>query len=114
MTSNDFIYARKSIRKFKDTPVPTEDLKEMIKAATYAPSGKNLQNWHFVVVSDREKIDAMANAVLAKNELLASYSKDEESANKSESLLSIRLFSKTPLMLFLFLQGLTQHPVCNF
>ncbi len=54
----------------------------MIKAATYAPSGKNLQNWHFVVVSDREKIDAMANAVLAKNELLASYSKDEESANK--------------------------------
>ncbi len=27
MTSNDFIYARKSIRKFKDTPVPTEDLK---------------------------------------------------------------------------------------
>lgn len=55
MKSNDFIYARKSIRKFKDTPVPTKDLKEMIKAATYAPSGKNLQNWHFVVVSDREK-----------------------------------------------------------
>ena len=103
MTSNDFIYARKSIRKFKDTPVPTEDLKEMIKAATYAPSGKNFQNWHFVVVSDRNKIDAMANAVLAKNELLASYSKDEESANKFRKFAKYStVFKNAPHVILIF------------
>ena len=41
MNKLDFIYNRKSIRKFKDDKLPKEDILEMIKAATYAPSPKN-------------------------------------------------------------------------
>ena len=37
MTNLEFIYKRKSIRKFKNQEVPKEDLIEMLKAATYAP-----------------------------------------------------------------------------
>ncbi len=38
MTNLDFIYNRKSIRQFKDIPVKREDILEIIKAGTYAPS----------------------------------------------------------------------------
>ena len=38
MTNLEFIYKRKSIRKFTDQEIPKEDLIEMLKAATYAYS----------------------------------------------------------------------------
>ena len=52
----DFIYQRKSVRAFQPTPLPAEDLRQILAAATQAPSGKNVQNWHFVVVRSRHKI----------------------------------------------------------
>lgn len=36
MTNLDFIYNRQSIRKFKDEPIPKEDIMELLKAATFA------------------------------------------------------------------------------
>lgn len=77
MSKLDFIYKRHSVRKFTDAPVPEEDIRELIKAATYAPSGKNLQNWHFVVITDKNKIDEIARIVENKNAKLAEYLKDE-------------------------------------
>ena len=38
MANLDFIYNRKSIRKFKPDPIPREDLDQMLEAATMAPS----------------------------------------------------------------------------
>jgi len=48
-----FIETRRSVRKFKDKPVPKEDILRIIKAASMAPSGSNQQNWYFIVVTDR-------------------------------------------------------------
>lgn len=44
----DAIAARRSIRKFKNTPVPRHIIEEIIKAGALAPSSKNRQPWHFV------------------------------------------------------------------
>lgn len=77
MANLDFIYKRHSVRKFKNIDVPLEDIKEIIRAATHAPSGKNFQNWHFVVVKNREKIQEMARIVERKNAELAACTKDE-------------------------------------
>lgn len=46
----DAIAQRRSIRRFKDTPVPEADIRAILHAATLAPSGKNKQPWRFVVV----------------------------------------------------------------
>lgn len=73
MDQLQFIYNRKSIRSFKAEAVPTSDIEQIIKAATYAPSGKNRQNWHFVVIKDRAKIDSIVKAVQQKNSELAEY-----------------------------------------
>lgn len=68
----EFIYRRRSVRKFTSEPVSDETLRMLIDAAIHAPSGKNLQNWHFVVVRDAEKIRQMAAVVEKKHaELLA-------------------------------------------
>ena len=45
---------RKSIRKYKPTPIPEEKLKNILNAMRLAPSAKNLQPWKFVVVRDEE------------------------------------------------------------
>jgi len=45
---------RRSVRDFSDKPVPKKIIENCIKAAGTAPSGANLQPWHFVVVSDPE------------------------------------------------------------
>ena len=63
MSKLDFIYNRKSIRDYKDAVVPKEDILKMLDAATHAPSPKHQQNWHFVVVQDKEVINKMADAV---------------------------------------------------
>ena len=43
---------RRTIRDFSDRPVPREVIEYCIRAAGTAPSGANLQPWHFVVISD--------------------------------------------------------------
>lgn len=45
---------RRSTRDFSDDPVPLELIHDAIATATTAPSGANLQPWHFVIVSDPE------------------------------------------------------------
>jgi nitroreductase len=42
---------RRTVREFSDRPVPIDIIETAIKTAGTAPSGANLQPWHFVVVS---------------------------------------------------------------
>ena len=78
MSNLDFIYNRKSIRDYKDAVVPKEDILKMLDAATHAPSPKHQQNWHFVVVQDKEVINKMADAVSKSHEYIASLTKNED------------------------------------
>ncbi len=48
------IRTRRSIRKYKSTPIPEEILKEVLSAARMAPSGSNSQPWKFIVVADED------------------------------------------------------------
>lgn len=43
---------RRSVRQFSDRPIPDGVLASCLRAAATAPSGANLQPWHFVVVTD--------------------------------------------------------------
>ena len=43
---------RRTVRHFSDRPVSKEVIEQCIRAAATAPSGANLQPWHFVVVTD--------------------------------------------------------------
>lgn len=43
---------RRTVRQYSDRPVPREVIEECLSAAATAPSGANMQPWHFVVVTD--------------------------------------------------------------
>jgi nitroreductase len=49
---HDILQRRRTIRDFSDRPVAREVIEQCIAAAGTAPSGANLQPWHFVAVSD--------------------------------------------------------------
>ncbi|MBT8333711.1 MAG: nitroreductase family protein [Desulfobacterales bacterium] len=50
---------RRSIRKFRKSEVTSELVEKLIAAAMLAPSAGNQQSWQFIVIRDREKLDAV-------------------------------------------------------
>lgn len=87
MTNLDFIYKRKSIRDYKEGHIPKEDILKLLDAATYAPSPKHQQNWHFVVVQNQEIVNKMAEAVTESHTYIASLAKSEEETKKYMKML---------------------------
>ena len=59
----DNIFERKSVRTYLDKEVEKEKIDLMLRAGMAAPTGKNIQPWEFVVVTDRAKLDSMAAAL---------------------------------------------------
>lgn len=62
---HDDMSRRRTVRHFSDRPVPRTVIESCLRAAGTAPSGANMQPWHFVVVSDpalkkRIRVDAEA------------------------------------------------------
>ena len=55
----DVIMTRTSIRSFTGEPVSREQLETILKAGMAAPTAINIQPWRFVVLTEREKIDAL-------------------------------------------------------
>jgi len=59
------VRARRSVREYAGRPVPRAVIEACLLAAGTAPSGANLQPWHFVVVTDparKRRIRAAAEA----------------------------------------------------
>lgn len=52
LTTKEAIEKRRSIRKFKQEPIPDEHLRELLNSARLAPSGCNAQPWRFKIVKD--------------------------------------------------------------
>jgi len=50
---NELVARRRTVRDFSDRPVPREIMAACVQAAGQAPSGANMQPWHFEVVGDR-------------------------------------------------------------
>ncbi len=58
---------RRSIRKYQDIPVEKDKLEQVLDAARLAPSWKNLQCWHFLVVSEPSRKSALLEAFPESN-----------------------------------------------
>jgi nitroreductase len=56
------IKVRRSVRKYKREPIPSDKLKMILEATRLAPSAGNRQPWRFVVVEDAARKEALAEA----------------------------------------------------
>ena len=59
----DAIYSRRSIRRYRPEPVPTELLETVLTAAAWAPSAHNRQPWRFAVVREQTSKERLATAM---------------------------------------------------
>ncbi len=62
---DELIKTRRSVRKFQDKPVPEDLLLKALELATWAPNGGNYQPWKFLIITRKELIHKMADAVKA-------------------------------------------------
>jgi nitroreductase len=64
METMEAIFTRRSIREYTSQTIPDELVQELLAAAMQAPSAGNQQPWHFILVTDRKQLDALADALL--------------------------------------------------
>ena len=62
MNTLEAIFSRKSVREFSEQAISEQDLHIILKAGMSGPSCVNARDWAFLVVDDKEKLIAMANA----------------------------------------------------
>src|ERR1700760_3485143 len=60
METWDAIRARRNVRTYRPDPVPDADLNRIAEAGWRAPSASNRQHWNFIIVTDREQLQALS------------------------------------------------------
>ena len=102
---SQLIKSRRSVRNWQDKDVPDEVLKQALELATYAPSGMNYQGWKFVVVKNKDMINAIADAVRSRAQKVASW---EETARHMENPQAMvertGFFRKAPVLIAVYSQ----------
>lgn len=106
MELQDILYQRHSIRHFREGDVPDEDIEKIVKAAGTAPSGKNIQNWHFVAIKNKSLIEKIGQVLTEKNEEIALEmdKKDLEKGNKFRKFVKnfTLFFLKAPVLVVVY------------
>lgn len=93
------IWTRRSIREYTDDTVEFEKLTAICEAGMCAPSSGNVQNWRFIVVRDKEKIqEGIANACVDQEcvqdaEAMIVVCADEQLCEREYGLRGKRLYS---------------------
>jgi nitroreductase len=60
------IQNRRSVRRFSQTPIPENELKEILRTGFSAPSAGNRQPWRVVILKDRTRISRIATAAFGQ------------------------------------------------
>lgn len=68
MKLEDAILNRRSIRKFKNDDIPSSEIEELLKLASWAPSANNFQMWFFYAIHCPEVKENIARAIEKKLE----------------------------------------------
>ena len=56
----DAVRTKRAVREFDGRPIPQDLLDRIVRAGTRAHSSKNQQRWAFVMVRDREQLEALS------------------------------------------------------
>ena len=105
---------RRSVRKWQDKQVPEELLLKAIEVGSWAPSSGGRQPYHFYLVTNRDKIKELGQAVQDKVDLIASwpesqdYPKDLERLGKNSTF-----FARAPAVI-IACTGSYQSPADKF
>ena len=104
---------RRTVRDFSDRPVPRDLIETALQAAGTAPSGANLQPWHFAVVSGPETKKKIREAAEAEEREFYEHRASEEWLAALEPLgtdADKPFLETAPYLIAVFLQKYGQLP----
>jgi len=103
----EVIRNRKSIRRFKQTPVPNEDITKILDAGRLAPSANNNQPWSFLIIKDTEILKKMAGAVRDMVDKMIPFAEDEKQAQRLAAYKGTyyTFFENAPVVIVVFMEG---------
>lgn len=85
MKELDFIFSRRSIRRFTAEKVSNPQIRLLLEAAMAAPSAMNTQPWHFLVIDDPVKLAELRkilpfgkNGCASSDQCLRKYAVDQK------------------------------------
>lgn len=100
------IELRQSIRRYKEGDIPEEDIRKIVTAAGMAPSGKNIQNWHFIAIKNQALKDKICKVVEIKNADISRevMKKDEFQGNRFQKFFKnfTAFFVKAPVLVVVY------------
>jgi len=101
------IRGRRSVRKYKDIPVPRQLLEEIMETACWAPSADNRQPWYFVVLTKPEDIQRLRATMEQVAEDIRPHLEEMFPRHPSivrETALFLRSLGNAPVYVLAFLQ----------
>ncbi len=104
MDVSEAIEERRSIRKFKEDPVPKEKLIDILEAATLAPSGKNKQPWKFYIIQGEKRSEMIQAMERGMNRL------SKMGIKTGSAKLTLRVMETAPATIFVF-NPTSKHPL---
>ncbi|MGO0903996.1 nitroreductase family protein [Clostridioides difficile] len=99
---SDSISKRRSIRKYKNQSISHETIEKIIEAGINAPSSKNRQPWHFVVVTENEKesmLKAMSKGI--QNEIDDNGLLPESRQHIAGANYTVEIMEQAPVTIFI-------------
>ncbi len=57
------IFSRKSVRSYKDEPVPKEKIEMLVRAGMAAPTAVDKRPWEFIVITDKKLLNRLSDAL---------------------------------------------------
>ncbi|NMS89579.1 nitroreductase family protein [Clostridioides difficile] len=99
---SDSISKRRSIRKYKNQSISHETIEKIIEAGINAPSSKNRQPWHFVVVTEKEKesmLKAMSKGI--QNEIDDNGLLPESRQHIAGANYTVKIMEQAPVTIFI-------------
>ena len=96
----ELVRARRSIRKFREDPIPQETLHSLIEAASWAPSASNRQDWEFTVITSENVKEEMKKLVWSRWESLLRREKEDAVTEGLRSYLkNFDWFAQAPVLI---------------
>jgi nitroreductase len=108
------IMNRRSVRFYKDKPVPRDQMEAIIQAGNYAPTGAGTQMWRFVVVEDPEFRKKLAELALPRYKKWMENAPDMLKAlrDKIDSEVEDPVYYSAPAVVFVIGSGMTSDFDC--
>jgi nitroreductase/NAD-dependent dihydropyrimidine dehydrogenase PreA subunit len=80
------VLQRRSVRNFKDMPVPEHLIRRVLEAGRFAPSAGNCQPWKFMVVTNKHLIREMNEGIQGVMDMLYNMYRNDEMVKGLEPL----------------------------